>query len=167
MDLFLLRHAIAVERGTPGYEDDSRRPLTGKGAKKMRLIAEGMLALDLSFDVVLSSPFLRARQTAQIVVKVLDVPGKLRFSEHLEAGGDPESLIREIDDLYAKHSRILLVGHEPYLSSLISTLISGSDDLPITLKKGGLCKLSVDSLRYGLCATFEWLLAPSQMTRIR
>lgn len=167
MDLYILRHAIAVERGTPGYEDDSQRPLTGKGAKKMRLVAEGMLALDLSFDIILSSPFLRAKQTAEIVAEVFDAAKKLKFSEHLEVGGDAEALIKEINDKYGKHSSIIIVGHEPHLSSLISILISGNEDIPITMKKGGLCKLTASALRYGQCATLEWLLAPSQMTRIQ
>ncbi|MBM2840634.1 MAG: phosphohistidine phosphatase SixA [Bacteroidetes bacterium] len=167
MDLYVLRHAIAVERGTPGYEDDSQRPLTGKGAKRMRLVAEGMLGLELSFDVILSSPFLRAKQTAEIVAEVFGVPKKLKSSKHLEVGGDPEALIDEINDKYGSRSSILLVGHEPYLSGLISMLISGNEDVPITMKKGGLCKLTVSALRYGQCATLEWLLAPRQMTQIQ
>ena len=167
MDLYILRHAIAVERGTPGYEDDSQCPLTGKGAKKMRLVAEGMLALDLSFDVILSSPFLRAKQTAEVVAEVFDAARRLKFSKNLEVGGDAEALIDELNEKYGARASIMLVGHEPFLSSVISMLISGNEDIPITMKKGGLCKLTVSALRYGQCATLEWLLAPSQMTRIQ
>ena len=166
MDLYILRHAIAVQRGTPGYEDDSKRPLTGKGAKKMNRIAEGMLALDLSFDVILSSPFTRAKQTAEIVAEVFHAEKKLEFTEHLEVGGDAEKLVDLINDTYSSASSVMLVGHEPYLSGLISMLLSGSEDLSITLKKGGLCKLTVTALRYGQCATLDWLLAPAQMTRL-
>ena len=60
MDLYIQRHAIAVERGTGSYKTDSQRPLTDKGAKKMHRIAKGMQALRLSFDGILSSPFVRA-----------------------------------------------------------------------------------------------------------
>ena len=71
MKLSLLRHGIAVEPGTPGYEDDSARPLTAKGERRMRRIAEGMATLGLSYDLLLSSPYLRARQTAEFVAQVL------------------------------------------------------------------------------------------------
>ena len=166
MDLFILRHAIAEIRGTPGFESDSDRPLTAKGARKMERIAQGMLAMELAFDTILSSPILRARQTAEIVAKAFDARKLLQFSDSLAVGGDPEKLIKELKNGYSSYGSILLVGHEPYLSGLISTLISGDSDLPITMKKGGLCKLTVDSLEHGRCATLEWLLAPSQLTRI-
>ena len=167
MNLYVLRHAIAVERGTPGFKDDSKRPLTGKGKKKMKQIAEGMLALELSFDVILSSPFVRARHTAEIVADVFRTRKKLEFTPHLEVGGDPKKLIGLIDQKHGSGSSILIVGHEPYLSSFISMLIAGTDSLSITMKKGGLCKLRATELRYGRCAVLEWLLTPGQLTRIR
>ena len=64
MNLYILRHGIAVERGTPGYAKDADRPLTLEGERKLQLIAQAMKALDLAFDLILSSPYLRARQTA-------------------------------------------------------------------------------------------------------
>ncbi len=167
MDVYILRHAIAVDHGTPGYEDDSLRPLTGKGAKKMKRIAESMLALDLSFDVILSSPFVRAKQTAEIVAEVFRAGKKLEFTDHLEAGGDPEKLVEHINNQHGADVGVVLVGHEPYLSSLIAVLIAGNGSVDITMKKGGLCKLSIDALQYGQCATFEWLLTPGQLTQIR
>ena len=166
MDLLFLRHAIAVERGTPGYEHDSERPLTKKGIEKMYRVAEGMLALDLSFDVVLSSPFVRARHTAEIVAEVFQARKKLELTSHLATDGSPEKLITLLNERYRDKDSVMLVGHEPYLSGLISVLIGGSDKLDITLKKGGLCKLSSASLSYGRSATLNWLLTPSQMRRI-
>ena len=167
MDLYVLRHAIAVERGALGFKDDSQRPLTDKGEKKMEQIAEGMLALELSFDAILSSPFVRAKQTTEIVADVFRAKKKLEFTPHLEVGGDPKKLIGLINEKRGSDSSIMLVGHEPYLSSLISILIAGNDNLSITLKKGGLCKLVVATLCYGRCATLEWLLTPRQLTRLR
>ena len=67
MELYILRHAIAVERGSPGFEEDSTRPLTPAGEGKMRQIAKGMRALSVDPDLILSSPYVRARQTAEIV----------------------------------------------------------------------------------------------------
>jgi len=167
MDIYLLRHAIAVERGTPGYERDSDRELTPKGAKRMRRVARGMLAMELSFDVILSSPFARAKKTAEIVADVFDAHKSLEFTDTLAVGGDPEELIKLIEEKYDAAERVLLVGHEPYMSSLISLLLAGDKSVNVTMKKGGLCKLSVDVLRYGQCAILEWLLAPSQMILIR
>jgi phosphohistidine phosphatase len=167
MELYVLRHAIAVERGTPGFVDDSQRPLTDKGAQKMQRVAKGMLALELSFDIILSSPFIRAKQTAEIVADVFRAQKKLEFTPHLEVGGEPKKLIDLINEKHGSDSSILLVGHEPYLSGFISMMIAGTDVLSITMKKGGLCKLSASELRYGKCATLEWLLTPGQMAIIR
>ena len=163
MELYLLRHAIAVEHGAPGFERDSDRVLTPKGAKKMRRIARGMLAMDLSFDVILSSPFARAKQTAEIVADVFKAHKRLEYTSTLEVGGDPEELVKLIGKKYDAAETVLLVGHEPYMSSLISLLLSGDQSVNVTMKKGGLCKLDIDTLHYGQCATLEWLLAPSQM----
>ena len=71
MDLYLLRHGIAVEPGSPGYAKDADRPLTPEGERKLGQIAEAMEALELSFDLILSSPYVRARQTAEIVAATL------------------------------------------------------------------------------------------------
>jgi phosphohistidine phosphatase len=165
--LYLLRHAIAVERGTPGYRRDRDRPLTLEGEKKMRRIARGLQALELSFDVILSSPFVRAKQTAEIVAARFQAEDRLAFTDALAVGGDHQVLIRELQDRYAQARSLLLVGHEPSLSILISTLLGGDSSLFVVLKKGGVCKLSIDSLKYGRCATLEWLLAPNQLTRMR
>jgi len=162
VDLYILRHGIAEERtgSTPG--GDSQRRLTDEGKKKMRRIAKGMKALHLEFDLILSSPFLRAKETAEIVAAVFGIEKLLNLSSNLAADGNPKELIDELKRNYSKRKRVLLVGHEPYLSRLISLLISGDTGIPIILKKGGLCKLSLASLHYGRCATLDWLLTPGQ-----
>jgi phosphohistidine phosphatase len=166
MILYLLRHAIAVERGHPDYEDDSQRPLTPKGERRMRRAAEGMLALELSLDGILSSPFLRARQTADIVTQVLQASTKLDISPALAPDGDPRQLMAELQRHHRTRQNLLLVGHEPYLSALLSTLLTGGPHLTATMKKGGLGKLRADRWRYERCATLEWLLTPSQLRRL-
>jgi phosphohistidine phosphatase len=163
MELYLLRHGIAVEPGTPGYEDDSRRPLTPKGEAKMEQIVRAMKALELSFDHILSSPYVRTRQTAEIVARAFDAARKLEFSNSLAPGGNWKKLIEAIEKLDSPANSVLLVGHEPYLSGLISLLLSGDSGWCITMKKGGLCKLTVDALKHGRCAELEWLLTPKQM----
>lgn len=165
-DIYLLRHAIAVERGTPGYEIDRTRPLTPEGARRMRRIAEGMLNLKLDFDVVLTSPYLRAKQTADIVGQVLR-PGKgVQVTDALSPGGDQARLVEDLGRQFGDAKGVMLVGHEPDLSELASTLSSGSLDVALEMKKGGLCLLQAEKLTYGQCATLKWLLTPAQLRRL-
>jgi phosphohistidine phosphatase len=163
MEIYILRHGIAVERGTPGNKKDSDRPLTPEGEQKMHQIAEAILAMELKFDVILSSPYKRAEQTATIVAGELDE--EVTFTDLLEPDGNALELIAEIND--EKPQRVLLVGHEPYLSQLISVLTTGGSDAAIELKKGGLCKLTTDKLTFGRCATLHWLLTPKLLRELR
>jgi phosphohistidine phosphatase len=166
MNLYILRHGIAVEPGTPGYEKDADRPLTPEGERKLLQIAEAMEALDLAFDLILSSPYLRARQTAELVAESLKARKKLELSDSLVPGGNPKKLVELLNRLQPPPESVLLVGHEPYLSGLISLLVSGEPTLAMVMKKGGLCKLTTESLKHGRCATLEWLLTPKQMARM-
>jgi phosphohistidine phosphatase len=163
MNLYILRHGIAVEPGTPGYEKDADRPLTPEGERKLWQIAEAMEALDLSYDLILSSPYLRARQTAEIVAEALKARKKLEFSDSLAPGGSMKRLVELLNRLQPFPERVLLVGHEPYLSGLVSLLVGGNESFPVVFKKGGLCKLAIESLKPGRCAALEWLLTPKQM----
>ena len=163
MYLYLLRHGIAVEPGKAGFEHDSDRPLIPKGERRLRSAAAAMEKLELSFDLILSSPFVRARQTAEIFASELKLKKRLKFSDDLVPGGSSKALIHALNELKPAPENVLLVGHEPYLSRLISLLVSGGADGAIEMKKGGLCKLEVGQLRHGQCARLAWLLTPSQM----
>ena len=164
MNLFVLRHGIAVERDPVSFPDDSRRPLTLKGEERLRMICEAMKALELSFDHVLSSPYRRASQTAEIVAAALDLKKMLEFRDELTPEGDTKAFIRSLSRLEPTPENVLLVGHEPYLSGLISQLISGEMAAAIDLKKGGLAKLEIEAqLRHGPCGRLAWLLTPKQM----
>ena len=164
MNLFILRHGVAVERDPQSFPDDSRRPLTLKGEDRVRLVCDAMQALELSFDQILASPFLRCRQTAEIVAGTLGLRRVLEFRAELVPDGDPKALIRFVNRLQPVPENLLLVGHEPYLSRLMSLLISGTDAAFIDLKKNGMAKLEVaQKLRHGQCATLNWLLTPRQL----
>ncbi len=167
MKLYILRHGIAVEPGTPGYETDADRPLTSEGERKMRQIAGAMEALELSFDLILSSPYLRARQTAEIVAEVLKARKKLELSDSLTPNGSTKKLVELLNSIKPSPESVLLVGHEPFLSGLISLLVSGREDFTVVMKKGGFCKLSTESLKPGHCAALEWLMTPKQMALMR
>ena len=166
MDLYLLRHGLAVEPGTPGYSTDAERPLTKKGKTKMKKIAKAMNELTCSFDLVLSSPYKRARQTAEIVAAKLKASKQLEFSDALTPHGNAKELIGFLNHHRPAPDTVLLVGHEPHLSGLISLLISGDRRLELVLKKGGLAKLSIQSLKHDRCAALEWLLTPRQLVEI-
>jgi phosphohistidine phosphatase len=163
VNLYILRHGIAVERGKPGSKTDAERPLTPKGKRQLRQIASAMQNLNLRFNLILSSPFLRARQTAESVAKLLKLKKCLAFSDELTPDGNIKALIRQLNELGTSPENILLVGHEPYLSGLISSLTTGHTDLMMDFKKGGLCKLEIEKLGHGRCATLAWLLTPKQM----
>ncbi len=163
MEIYVLRHGIAVQRGTPGYKKDSDRPLTKEGEEKVQQVAQAMLAMELKFDLVLSSPYARAARTAQIVASELDE--EVTFTEFLESDGNALALTTLIND--EKPHRVLLVGHEPDLSRLISVLTTGGAAASIELKKGGLCKMTTDKLTFGQCATLNWLLTPKQLRALR
>lgn len=165
MNLYIIRHAIAVDGGTPEYEDDSQRPLTDKGKKKMRQIARGLHALGVDFDLILSSPYVRAKETAEILADVFKTKADVAFSENLIPMGDPDLLIAEMNEKYTANS-VALVGHEPFLTTLISLLVSENASVDMSLKKGGVCKLSADDLHHNRKATLEWLITPGILVEI-
>ena len=165
MNLYIIRHAIAVDEGSPEYEEDSQRPLTDKGRKKMRQIAKGLRALGVDFDMVLSSPYIRAKETAEILVDVFKIKKNVAFSDHLIPMGDPDALISEVNEKYSVNS-IALVGHEPFLSALTGLLVSENAGIDMTLKKGGVCRLSADDLHHARKATLEWLLTPGVLVEL-
>lgn len=164
--LFILRHGIAVTRGDADYPLDSDRPLTAKGIKRMRRIANGMRRMKVGFDIILSSPYKRALETSFVVGREYGVGQAVQTHPALKAEVLPEEVIRTLLAKYSTRQRMLLVGHEPQLSALVSTLISGSAGARPLLKKGGLCKLQVDRLQLGKCATLLWLLTPRQLMNI-
>jgi phosphohistidine phosphatase len=164
MNLFLLRHGVAMERDPHSFPDDALRPLTLKGEDRVRLVCDALQALELSFDRILCSPYLRARQTAEIIVGTLGLRRALEFSDTLAPEGDPQALIRLVNRMRPAAENLLLVGHEPYLSELLSHLISGQPGAAIDFKKNGLAKMEVaQRLKLGRCATLNWLLTPRQL----
>jgi phosphohistidine phosphatase len=165
MNLYIVRHAIAVQRGTPDYEDDSQRPLTDKGRKKMRKIVQGLRQFDTPLNTILSSPYVRARDTAKILADEFKLENQLYFSENLVPPGNFEALVDEIHEKYDVEN-LALVGHEPMLSQLISWLTTGHTDLELNLKKGGVCYLSSDNLYQDHRAALEWLLTPALMVEL-
>lgn len=165
MNLYLLRHGIAEEQAKSGGPDCERR-LTDKGRRRVREIARAMRGLKLEFDLVSTSPFPRARETAEIVTQVLGLKRRLQTSEALAIPPSSARLIEQLRAARPAPRSVLLVGHEPHLSSLASLLLTGSEAMELRLKKGGLCQLEVAELQTGRCASLAWLLTPGQMRRM-
>ncbi len=167
MNLYIVRHAIAVEQGTPEYKEDRLRPLTGKGKEKMQRIAKGLKALKTELNLIMTSPYLRTVETAEILREAFSLEKRdVVETMHLAPMEFSNKLVNLINKDYADVENIALVGHEPSLGTLASMLISGDHNLSLTLKKGSVCHLSVDSLHYGRCATLDWLLLPSQLAKL-
>lgn len=159
MNIYILRHGIAMEH-EDWEDDDSKRPLTRDGEKQLEKISETLKEMDLEFDLILSSPFERAKKTAEIVAEKLDLEKLLKFIDDLTPEGNPESLVEQINKLEPENP--MLIGHEPYLSKFVSQLVSDGE-LEMDFKKAGLCKIKVEKLKFGRCAKLCWLLTPKQM----
>jgi phosphohistidine phosphatase len=160
MNLYILRHGEAAEFGDPRYPNDADRPLTARGALRTKALAHALRQWEITVDMILSSPLVRARATAEIVERGLRLHDRLEFTDDLAPSGDFGGLVSSLNEIRPAPKSLLLVGHEPHLSGLISLLCTGGQSLQLTLKKGGLCRLEVERLRAGRCASLEWLLAP-------
>lgn len=162
MELLLVRHAIAVERGSGGYVDDRARPLTPEGRKRMAEAAAG-LARVFTPGEILTSPVLRARQTAEILAKTWKAP----LSELESLGrGDHAATVSAVQHRAA--DRLVLVGHEPWMGELLSYLLTGdAAAVAAPFKKGGAALVT----GFGGNGAGEWALTwampPGVLRRIK
>jgi phosphohistidine phosphatase len=163
MKLYLVRHAIAED--SANFEDDSLRPLTEKGRERMKKIAAALKEIGMQPDLIVSSPYVRASQTAVILAKALKYREEILYSDSLVPMGEANDMIGEINEKYSV-DELVLVGHEPSLSSLAGVLLAGGSEIAINLKKGGVCCLSVDNLHYDRKAVLEWLITPKISVKV-
>jgi phosphohistidine phosphatase len=162
-ELYLVRHGVAEERGD-AWPDDSKRPLTSDGMTRMRKAARGLVRLGVSFDVILTSPFVRARQTAEILVGAFDPKPPLVTIDSLVPEGGYAAIVADLAK-QARRTRIALVGHEPGIGELAARLIGSRH--PIELKKGAVCRIDVDDLPPGGPGDLRWLLTPKILRSLR
>jgi phosphohistidine phosphatase len=139
MRLLIIRHAVAVPRGTPGIPDPER-PLTPEGEKKFGKAARGLARAVDRPDEILTSPWARALRTAEIAAEAW---GKLapKQTEAL-AGGSFEELAAVLEGYPAK-ATVAVVGHEPWLSALLARLLGAAEDQRVEFKKGGVALVEV------------------------
>jgi phosphohistidine phosphatase len=169
MDLYILRHGLAGSR-TEWTGPDAERPLTSKGRSRSRAAARGLAALGVAPDVILTSPYLRAAETAQLTAGVLGAP--VVEVQELEPGKLQHGY-RLLLQQHAEGAAAMLVGHEPDLSALIGMLIAGSANTRIGLKKGACALLQLDAAELTAkvsvkapVATLVWLLTARALSAI-
>lgn len=142
MLLYLIRHGIAVDREAPNCPPDTERPLTPKGIKRSRAAALGLHALDVKPNAVLTSPWLRAVQTAEIFCEVMGYPTrKIIRSDALKGTSSPAELLRELQMMKAKV--VLCFGHEPHLHRAIGHVLHTNAKIT-ELKKAGVALLELE-----------------------
>ena len=165
MDVFFLRHGEAGARVSVPTKD-SGRPLTQSGRKEIEEIAESMHdRLGLKFDKIATSPLTRALQTAEVVDRAYARSSRLEKWEELSPEGSRSKLLERLSKL-RRDSNILLVGHEPYLSTLMGEIIAGGGSAKISLKKGGLARVRISSLSPRATGELRWLLTPKQIRKM-
>jgi phosphohistidine phosphatase len=163
MDLYIVRHGIAVDREDPKCPPDPDRYLTEDGIEKTKAVAKGLSTLGISPDLFLSSPYLRATQTAEIFADALGYPKrKIRQSELLLPGGEPTLFFRELAK--DKHSStVCLFGHAPQLDDLIATALGSKHHLT-ALKKAGVAYLELKRISPP-SAQLVWLATPKLLRK--
>lgn len=158
MELYLVRHGVAANR-RDWQGDDADRPLTKEGKQEMQRVAAGIAKLGLALDAILTSPYARASETAEIIAKELGMTDKLAKDDRLEYGFGRKKLRQVMGD-YGDAQALMLVGHEPDFSKLIGKLTGGR----VVIDKGGLAHITLpdaDTLKGELC----WLLPPQVLAK--
>jgi phosphohistidine phosphatase len=160
MDLYLVRHAAAFGRDPARWPDDSRRPLTPEGEEEFRLAARGLARIASRADAILSSPYQRAWQTAQILSELDSWPIP-EPSPVLEPTLPPQKAALAIEDYTGT---VAVVGHRPGLHELAAYLLTGeADGVEITIKKGGVACIRFDDAVKAGAGELRWLLTPEAL----
>jgi phosphohistidine phosphatase len=160
IELYLVRHAIAAERG-PKYADDRLRPLTPAGSKKFADSVPGLPKMDVAIDFVLTSPLVRARETAILLAAGLKPKPAVAETETLAPGGRPQAINEAIKTHAKKYRRLALVGHEPDLGELAARLIGARGN--VEFKKGAICLIETDGATPTGPGTLKWMLTPKAL----
>lgn len=162
-ELFLIRHGIAEERGD-AWPDDTRRPLTEEGMAGLRKEARGLVRLGVAFDVVLTSPLVRARQTAEIIAAAFDSRPPIVTIDSLSPGGSTQAVLNDLE-AHARRGLIAIVGHEPGLGELAARLAGLRRALDF--KKGAVCRIDVESIPPAGPGALRWFLTPRILRELR
>ena len=165
MELYILRHGEAGKR-IPSGSKDSERPLTVAGQEEVAEIARALAKLKVELDFVATSPLKRARQTAETVARVLKVKkGSMEEWNELKPEGKRAELYRKLSQ-FKPESAVMIVGHEPYLSTIVSETVFDGGAGRIVLKKAGLAKITVTAFQPRARGGLRWLLTPKHLKKV-
>ena len=156
MELWLLRHAEAEAQAPSGRDEDRR--LTEEGRLRMRSVARAIANLKPDFDGILTSPLVRARETAAPVAEALGSEELVIETETLTPEADPKDILAEVDR--RKLKRALLVGHNPHFGLLLGLLVTGKSGLQIEMKKAGLARFETGARAANVPASLRFFLPP-------
>ncbi|MBI5083300.1 MAG: histidine phosphatase family protein [Acidobacteria bacterium] len=156
MEIYLLRHGIA-EEGRTGMRDVDR-PLTEDGRRRLRTTLKRASEAGVNPALILTSPYLRARQTTEIALKILAPGAVVLETGALTPGSDPAAAWDEIR-LHRDHAQILLSSHEP-LCGLLAAFLLGAPQVRLDFKKGAIVRIDVDSAGPHPRGVLKWMLAP-------
>ncbi len=162
-ELYLIRHAVAEERGDE-WPDDAKRPLSDDGASRMRKAARGLDRLGVTLDVVVTSQLVRAKQTAELVAAAMNPRPPIVTAESLAPGGTYQEVVTDLEK-QSRRTRIAIVGHEPGIGEFAARLIGSRHS--IEFKKGAVCRIDVDALPPSGPGDLRWLLTPKILRSIR
>lgn len=157
MKLYLIRHGIASERLGSGITRDADRPLTEEGKEEMRVVARGLARLNVKPDVVLSSPLVRTRETAEILVAEFGC--ELKFTDSLAPGVTTAQVWKSVKR-YPEAGQIMLVGHEPDMGMLAAQLTFAGPEFEMPFKKAGVCRIDVSDIPPTSPGVIKWYLPP-------
>jgi len=160
MNLFILRHGKAEKSSDDTH--DAARALTRDGKEEVKKVAQWMKKNKFRFDTIATSPLKRARGTAKIVAAVLDQKDRLVVWDELAPGGDLDTVCYHASG-YGDHASVLVIGHEPGLSMLISKITGDTRNGSISLAKAGLAKIQHYSYTKHPSGDLQWLLTPKNM----
>lgn len=164
MMIYIVRHGIAHEMHEKGITRDSERPLSPEGHRKTAAVAEGLRSLDVAPQRIVSSPLIRARETADIMAKILTHGLKVDLLDDLQPGGDPNAVIAWLNACH--ETVVMLVGHMPDVNDLTSILMVGQPILDIVFKKAAVACLESDGrVTPGKCR-LHWLIQPGPLREL-
>ena len=162
LELYLIRHGVAAERGHE-FPDDSKRPLTAQGIARVRKEAKALDVLGVNIQHVIASPLLRTKQTADTLAETLKSHPSVTTSDALAPAGTPAAVVQEL----ARHLRkgsIALVGHEPNIGELAARLIGART--PLEFKKGAICRIDFEIPPPKGTGQLRWFVTPRMLRKI-
>ena len=162
LEVYLIRHGIAAERGDE-FPDDSKRPLTSDGIAALRKEARALDALGVGFDHIITSPLVRTRQTADIFAEHLSSRPTVVGSDALAPAGSPAAVVKELAK-HARKGRVALVGHEPGIGELAARFIGAGVAIPF--KKGAICRIDFETLPPKGTGQLRWFLTPKMLRKL-